>query len=502
VSTPRPLGTVNRREFLRISATAGGAMVITVTLCRPAGSAGRRGGRAAELNAFVRIDPDDTITIVVAKSEMGQGVRTSLPRLVAEELDADWSKVRIEQAVYHASKYGGMGTGGSGSVRTSWDRLRRAGASVRAMLIAAAAQSWGVPEGECRTEASLVIHDATGRRARYGTLAEQAALLPIPSSVRLKPRGEWRLLGKDARGVDVADIVRGTARYGIDVKVPGMLYASVERTAVFGGKVRSFDPSATLRVPGVKQVVEIPAIANGINVHAGIAVVAENTWAALQGRRKLSVEWDPGLRGAESSESYAAAMKAALERPGAERVNHIGSPDTMLNDRNGVITAVFEMPFLAHATMEPMNCTAHVRPGAIEIWSPTQHPNWATPAVASTLKVDPATITMHVTLLGGGYGRRINPDFTVEAGALTETRWACPGRLDPRGRSAARLLPALLDASHRCPARRRRVPCGLAAPDQLTHDRRDLWSETRARLGSRRVRWGGKHAVSDSPPIL
>ena len=411
--------TLNRRDFIRVSSMAGGLLI---GIALPACGARRSGAQqqsSQEPSLFVQIGPDDSITITIAKSEMGQGVRTSLAMLVAEELDADWDRVRLQQASYDP-RYPPMGTGGSGSVRENWTRLREAGARVRAMLLAAAAQEWGVSASECSTEASHVVHTESGHRASYGSLAARASRLPVPERVTLKPRAEWRILGRDHTGLDVPDITHGRAIYGIDVTVPDLLYASIERAVVFGATVKSFDAEAARRVTGVRDVVELPAVGGDVMTHAGVAVVAGNTWAAMEGRRALRVEWNPGPHASESDASYRAAMQAAITQAGKETVNKFGDPDAPLAGGGKVYAAVFEAPFLSHATMEPQNCTAFARGDQIEIWSPTQFPDWATQATARALKVEPRNVTVHVTLLGGGFGRRINPDFTVEAALLSQ----------------------------------------------------------------------------------
>ena len=410
-----------RRDFLKVTAVAGGGLVLTISVlgCRPKPGAAPVAVGSIDPSVFVRINPDNTISITIAKSEMGQGIRTSLAMLVAEELDADWTQVRVEQASF-APKYGEMGTGGSSSVLSNWKRMREAGAALKGLLVATAAKDWRVDPKECRTENSFVTHPASQRRTAYGALADKAAALPLPTEVTLKPKSEWKLLGKDRSGVDVADITHGKAVFGLDVKIPGMLYAAIERTSVFGGKVKSVDSAKALAVPGVTQVVEIPAVADGINIHAGVAVVATNTWAALQGRRQLVIEWDTGARAAESSESYRAFMTAAVSRTGDETVNKQGDPDAVLAKAAKVLSSTFETPFLSHATMEPMNCTASVTGNQVEVWSPTQFPDLGAQSLAQALKTDIKNVQVHVTLMGGGFGRRINPDFTVEAALLSQ----------------------------------------------------------------------------------
>ncbi len=413
------MSAVNRRDFLKVTAAVGGGLLVTINLaaCRDKGAAG--GTKAADPSVFVRINPDNTIVVTIPKSEMGQGVRTSLAMLVAEELDADWNQVRAELA-YYDPKFGDMGTGGSSSVRQNWMPLRTAGATLRAMLVATAAKEWGVDAAECTTDNSFVHHAKGDRKLHYGALAAKAATQPIPADVKLKAKADWKLMGKDRVGIDVGPITHGTAQYGLDVKVPGMLYASIERTLVFGGTVKSFDKAAALAVPGVKDVVEIKGVGIGVTVHPGVAVVATNTWAAMKGRKALTIQWEAGPHAAESSESYLATMRAAVEKKGEETVNTKGDPDGVLAKSAKVISGVFETPFLSHATMEPMNCTASFKDGQVELWSPTQYPDMATAEVAKALGLKPEKVRVNLTMMGGGFGRRINPDFSVEAALVSK----------------------------------------------------------------------------------
>ena len=401
-----------RRDFLRISAVGGG-LLLGISLPSSCGVIAGRDRPGLRPDVWVRLDPDDTITITVAKSEMGQGVRTSLAMLVAEELDADWAQVKAVQADFN-ERYGSQGTGGSGSVRDNYGMLRETGAALRSMLIGAAAERWGVPAGDCTTEPSAVIHSTSGRRLRYAELATDAARQPVPTRVTLKPKSQWRILGREQRGIDLQDVVHGRAVYGGDVRVPGMRYAVIGRAPSFGSTVRSFDASAAKAVPGVREVVEVKPVASDVRVHAGVAVVADTTWAALEGRRALTIDWEPGPHAGESSAAYAETMRAALQRTGDELVNQVGDPDATLGAAATVHTAEYDAPFLSHATMEPMTCTARVEGGKVEIWSPTQFPDWAAGATASALGISGSNVTVHIPLLGGGFGRRINPDFTVE----------------------------------------------------------------------------------------
>jgi isoquinoline 1-oxidoreductase beta subunit len=402
---------ISRRDFIRASAVSGGALFAITAL----------GQRQLEAQApavrpevWVRIAPDGAILITVAKSEMGQGVRTSLAMLTAEEMDADWAAVRVDQAD-HDPRYGSQNTGGSASIRTSQRTMREAGAAIRAMLLSAAAATWGVPETECSTEPSKVLHRPSGRTLGYGALAARAAAVPVPAQVRLKDRREYRLVGRSMKSVISDDVIHGRAVYGFDVKLPGLLTAVVARAPVFGATVRQVDATAARKVPGVVDVVEVPAVAEGIGVHAGVAVIARHTWAALQGRNALKVEWDLGPHAGESTAGYRATMRAAVEAPGKETVNRIGDPDGVLARSGRVITADYELPFIAHASMEPMNCTAHVRADRVEVWSPSQTPARSAQGIARALGIPVENVTLHVTLMGGGFGRRLNADYSVEA---------------------------------------------------------------------------------------
>ncbi|HSR16102.1 MAG TPA: molybdopterin cofactor-binding domain-containing protein, partial [Gemmatimonadales bacterium] len=323
-------------------------------------------------------------------------------------------RVEVKQAPF-GTQYGNQGTGGSSSVRTSYQTMRQAGAALRGMLVSAAAAQWGVPVAECTTEPSLVIHRPSGRKLTYGALAARAAALPVPEAIPLKSTAEFRLVGRPRKSVITPDVVHGRIRYGLDQRVPGMLFAAIERAPVFGARVKGFDPARARAVQGVVDVVEVPPVASGANVHAGVAVVAETTWAALAGRKALTVEWDPGPGAGESSAGHTAAMRAALDGPGRETVNRQGDPDGVLARAAGMITADYEVPFIAHATMEPMNCTVHVQDDRVEIWSPTQTPASSVQGTARALGIPVENVTLHVTMLGGGFGRRLNSDYTVEA---------------------------------------------------------------------------------------
>jgi CO/xanthine dehydrogenase Mo-binding subunit len=394
---------MDRRDFIKLGAVAGGGLLIGVRIPE-------RRGRSKTLlpfepNVFVRVDPDNTVTIRVAKSDMGQGVRTGLPMVVADELDADWSRVRIEQADAHPTRYGRMMTVGSGSVRNgAWTPLRKAGAAAREMLVAAAAARWSVNAGECRTERNRVLHDATRRSASYGELAEAAASLPVPADPKLKDASAFRIIGTRVPLVDTPAKVTGKAVFGMDARVPGMLFGTVVHPPVFGSRVASFDAAAARAVRGVKDVFE---------VSQGVAVVATSTWAAFKGARALVIRWDNGPFALSSADIFQHFARLA-EQPGLE-ARSAGDVKGGLASASRRLSATYEAPYLAHATMEPMNCTADVRSDRCEIWAPTQGPQNLQSAAARITGLPVDAITVHVTLLGCGWGRRSGTDYAVDA---------------------------------------------------------------------------------------
>jgi len=398
--------TMNRREFLETGVAAGASLLIGFHL--PAFD--RSATQSFKPNAWIEIKPDGAVTIWTGRSEMGQGVKTAMPMIVAEELEADWTRVQVAQADADPA-YGDQFTVGSRSVRSGFEPLRQAGAAAREMLIGAAALTWKVPREGCRARNGMVEHVATGRRLGYGDLAGLAATLPVPADPPLKPPAEFRILGTRVPRVDTPDKVSGEARYGIDVRAPGMVYAAVARCPVFGGRVKSFDPAPALAVPGVRRVVQISS---------GVAVVADRTWAAFQGKQALKVEWDEGKVAQWSSDGIWRAFAAAAERSG-DVVRAVGDVDAGLKGAARTVEATYQAPYLAHACMEPMNCTAHVRGNACEIWAPTQNPQGIERAAAKLTGLSPEAITVHVTYLGGGFGRRGGPmDYATEAVELAK----------------------------------------------------------------------------------
>jgi isoquinoline 1-oxidoreductase beta subunit len=391
---------LSRRNFLIGGAAAGGGLAVGFWLWR------KRRLRKSDPrpDAYIRIGTDDRITLTVDESEMGQGVTTALPMILAEELDADWTRVTYEQAPLDPARFGNQWTASSSSVRRGYEPLRRAGAAAREMLVAAAAQQWGVDASECTTREGVVRHEGSGRSARYGELAEAAARLPIPDQPRLKDPSEFRIIGTPRPRLDLPAKVDGSAVFGIDVKVPDMLVAQVEHPPVFGASVASVDAKAAQAVSGVRHVVEIPT---------GVAVIADHFYAAQQGRKALSVTWNEGLGRELSSEGIESMLTGAVAS--GEAVRDDGDAAGAIAGAAKKVEATYVAPYLAHAAMEPLNCTAHVTGGACEIWVPSQSPIGVRETAAEVLGIPPERVTVHTTLLGGGFGRRGAQDFVLDA---------------------------------------------------------------------------------------
>ena len=404
---------VDRREFLKTGAAVGGGLL--VSWCLPLPTAGAGKGAAGEnqvaLNAFVRIGTDESVTVIANHSEMGQGVYTSLPMLLNEELEADWSKIRVEAApvdkVYNHPIFGMQMTGGSTTSPAEWERYRKMGALARMMLVSAAAQQWKVDAASCEVEKGVVIHRATGQRATYGSLANAAAQLTPPAEVKLKDAKSFTLIGKPTRRLDTPSKTNGSAQFGLDVSLPGMLTAVVARPPVFGGKVAKFDASEALKVPGVKAVEQ---------VESGVAVIAERFWPAKVGRDKLVVEWDLGPNAGLSTEQMTRDFAEQAKSPGAI-AKKTGDPEGALKTAAKTLTAEYDVPYLAHAMMEPLNCVVDLRSDSCEIWTGTQFETVDRANAAQVAALPPERVLIHTTLLGGGFGRRANPasDFVREA---------------------------------------------------------------------------------------
>jgi isoquinoline 1-oxidoreductase beta subunit len=423
------IANVSRRNFLRSGVLASGALVLGTRFYArllPDELPHDTHADQATLNpsVFLGINPDGTVWIVASRSEMGTTSRTTLPLIVAEELDADWKRVKIEQAIGD-KRYGDQNTDGSHSVRSFYDGMRVAGATARLMLIQAAAAQWGVPAAECETELHVVVHRATKRTAGYGELATAASKLPVPpkEDLKFKPKSAWRYIGKGEPSYDLTSFVSGAAMYGMDARVDGMVYASVERPPVLGGKVKSYDDRDALKVAGVRQVVPIdpfqpPAAFQPLG---GIAVIADNTWAAFQGRKKLNIEWENGPNESYDSAAYQKELRETSHQP-CKLVRNVGDADAAFakSDKDKIYEADYYVPLLAHVSMEPLVALAEFKDGKATVWAPTQNPQAVQDIVAKELRIAKEDVICNVTLLGGGFGRKSKPDYAAEAAVLSK----------------------------------------------------------------------------------
>ena len=412
--------TISRREFVETAA----GLVIAFHL--PSGIAERTFRPAAapsfSPNAWLSIGTDGVVTLTVDKSEMGQGSQTGLAMILAEELEADWSTIRLGPVPENPAGWSRrMSTGGSTAIHGSWDLLRKAGATAREMLVSAAAAAWDVDRAGCRAEQGAVIHTPTKRRLPYGKLAARAARLPVPPDVPLKDPKQFRLLGTRTTRLDTPAKVDGSAVYGIDVTMPGLLVASIERCPVFGGTIKRYDATKAKALPGVRAVVELEPSpwtgkdgAWGVGCAAGVAVVADTYWHAFQGRKALEVEWNEGEAASLGSDGIRAELARLADQPGVE-AKKVGDPVAAHAGAAQRLDAVYEVPFLHHATMEPMTCTAHVQANGCDVWAPTQNQTRAQEVAAELAGLPKEKVRIHTTFLGGGFGRRLEPDFVSEA---------------------------------------------------------------------------------------
>ena len=415
---------LNRRSFLKVTAIAGGGMLVATYLDPIGRVLAQQPGPGVTFvpNAFVKITPDNVITIMAKNPEIGQGVKNSMPMLIAEELEVPWASIKLEQADLDQTKYGPQNAGGSTATPNNYDPLRRVGAVIRIMLVSAAAQTWSVPESECYASAGKVVHRPTNRSMTYGQLSTKAATLTPPdmATVPFKPAAEFTIVGQPLPGVDNPKIVRGQPLYGIDFTLPGMLYAVYEKCPVFGGTVVSANVDEVKALPGVRHVLVIKGTTDTRGLMPGVAIVADSWWQAQTARKSLKVTWNEGATAQQSSEGFARrAQELSTQKPAVPLRVH-GDADQALAGAAKVVEAAYAYPFISHAPLEPQNCTAHYRDGKMEVWAPTQTPQQGRGLVSTALGIPEANITIHLQRAGGGFGRRLTNDYMGEACAIAK----------------------------------------------------------------------------------
>ena len=419
---------VSRRGFLQGVFSAGALVLCARFVPEAVWAASPSDSSSVDLatlhpNVYVGINPDGTVIIIAHRSEMGTGSRTTLPMILADELDADWKRVKIEQAVGNEKLYGDQDTDGSHSIRSFFDVMRQSGASARTMLTQAAAQRWGVPVNECAADLHVIVHGPSGRKLGYGELATDAAKLPVPKKeeLQLKPKSAWRYIGKGTSSYDLHDLCTGNAKFGMDARVDGMVYASIEHPPVLGGKLKSYNDQEALQVKGVHQTVTIDPFTPPWEFQplGGVAVIADNTWAAFQGRKKLDISWDDGPNASHNSDTYRTELVQTSHKPG-KVMRDDGNVDAAFASGAKIIEADYYLPHLAHAAMEPLVAVADYKDGKVTVWAPTQNPQGAVDTVAAQLGIPKENVTCNVTLLGGGFGRKSKPDYVAEAAVLSK----------------------------------------------------------------------------------
>lgn len=429
------LASASRRNFLRTSALAGGGLVLgfylngTSSAAEQVAKPSAAPGAEFRPSAFIRIGRDGLVTLISKQPEIGQGIKTSLPAVIAEELEVSWKDVRIVQGDLDPA-YGRQSAGGSTSTPTNYDEFRRLGATARTMLVEAAALIWKVPAGECHAADSAVHHRPSRRRLGYGQLVERAAGLPVPDprSVVLKDPKDFKLLGKRIGGVDNHAVVTGQPLFGVDTRLPGMLYAVYAKSPVFGGRVKRANLDAIKALPGVKDAFVIEGTADLRGLLPGVAIVAESTWAAWSARKQLQVEWDEGRFGEQSWAGFVAEARRLSGQPGTTTLRKDGDVNAALAGAAKTVEAAYSYPFISHASIEPQNCTAWWQDGRLELWAPTQNPAAGQELVTATLGIPKEKIVLHITRSGGGFGRRLSADYIVEAAAIAR-KVAAPVKL-------------------------------------------------------------------------
>jgi isoquinoline 1-oxidoreductase subunit beta len=413
------IAVFQRRDFLRGAAGLALSFLIPDKSSHLLAQPGRGARLQTKPSAYIHIGTDDSITFMITKAEMGQGTVTSLSMLLADELDCDWKRVKTEFAPVDPALYGNQGVYGSASIRTLWTPMRQAGATARAMLVSAAAQKWNVDAASLKTDSGSVVNPSNGSRLSYGSLTEAAGQLPIPANVVLKDPKDLKFIGKPLKRLDSFGKVNGSAQFGIDARQPGMVYAVLARCPVFGGKVASFDATKAKAVPGVKDVLQTPS---------GVAVVAVNTWAAMQGKKALTIQWDEGANAAQNSTKISALFAELVTQPGAS-ARKAGDAEGVLATTGKRLDAVYEAPYLSHAPMEPMNCTAVVSAEACEVWASTQGPTAARETAARITGLAPEKVKVNTLFMGGGFGRRSGADYVGETVEVAKTMPGVPVKL-------------------------------------------------------------------------
>jgi isoquinoline 1-oxidoreductase beta subunit len=422
---------MQRRSFLKITSLAGGGVLLGLATESELAAQGRGGAPQAPPNPhnYIKVAPDGTVTITAKNPEVGQGVKIMLPMLIAEELDVDWNQVKIQQADFDDTKYAGQSAGGSTATPNNWTPMRQVGAAGRLLFVTAAAQQWNVPAAELTTASGRVTHAASNRTVGYGQLASKVATLPAPNlaEVKLKDPSQYKIIGKSQPGSQVKEIVTGKPVFAIDVKVPGMLYAVYEKCGVFGGKVASANLDEIRKLSGVKQafVVERPEITDTVlpgdpGLENGIAILADTWWQAQSARKKLQVQWNEGPRAAQSSVAFAQKADELSKQPPQRTIRTDGDADSALKSAAKVVEAAYSYPFIAHAPLEPQGATAHFKDGKLELWTNSQIPGNGRRMAAQACGITEKDVTLHMVRGGGGFGRRLNNDYCVEAAYIAK----------------------------------------------------------------------------------